>query len=138
MFATGVTAVLEVDSVVAVSVDPLVVPLVVVPLAVVPLVVEPAVVDPLVVVAEVVVVDVLPELLVVAPVVVAPDGVAEVVVDSVVEVGNGTGPTLAGVPSVEPGVPHAVKIIGTTAISPRTIARCNLLVERGNETTGTS
>jgi hypothetical protein len=125
VFATAVAAPLDVASVELASLDPLVEVVVVVPL----------VVDPVVVVA-VVVVDAVPELL--APVLVDPLGVDVVVPEVGVEVGSGTGPALAGVPSVEPGVPHAVKIIGTTAISPKTIARCNLLPERGNETTTAS
>ena len=129
VFATGVAEVLAVESVEEASVvlDPLVEVLVVVPLVVDPLVVEPAVVDPVVAVAVVVVV---PELLVVAPVLVDPLGADVVAPELVVEVGRGTGPVLAGVPSVEPGVPHAVKTIGTTAISPKTIACRNLSAER--------
>ncbi|HEX4783493.1 MAG TPA: hypothetical protein VH350_04075 [Candidatus Sulfotelmatobacter sp.] len=106
-----------------------------VPVALGDVVVDAAIVVPLDVVPEVagavvVVVDV-------AEPFVDADGVGEevVVVDSV---GSGTGCALAAVPSVEPGVPHAVKTIGTTAISPKTIARCRLFADRGNETTGTS
>ena len=137
VFATGVSAPLDVASVAVVLVvlDPLVVVVVVEPAGVAPLVVELAVVDPVVVVVAVVLVEVVPEPLVVAPVLVDPLGVDVVAPDVGVERGSGTGPALAGGASVEPGVPHAVKIIGTTAISPKTIARCNLFGERGNETT---
>ena len=101
-------------------------------------VVDAVVVDP-VVVDEVLVDPVLVDPVVVDPVVVDPVGDDPVVVEPLdVEPGSGTGAALAGVPSVEPGVPHAVKIIGTTAISPKTIARCNLFAQRGNETTETS
>jgi len=137
VLATGDATPLDVASVVVVSVvlDPLVVVVVVEPSGVAPLVVEPDVVDPVVVVVAVVLVEVVPEPLVVAPVFVDPLGVDVVAPDVGVELGSGTGCALAGVPNVEPGVPHAVKIIGTTAISPKTIARCKPFAERGNETT---
>ena len=68
------------------------------------------------------------------PVVVDPVLVDPVVVDT----GRGTGTDLAGVPSVDPGVPHAVRVIDMRVAIPKITTRCNLRGERENESTATS
>jgi hypothetical protein len=88
-----------------------------------PVVVDPVVVDPVVV-----------DPVVVDPVLVDPEVADSVVVDA----GSGTGRALAGVPSVDPGLPHAVKVIGIRAANPKITTRCNLRGENKNESTDTS
>jgi len=120
--------------VVVVAVDPVFVEVV----AVDPVFVEVVVADPVfveVVVADPVFVDVVvadPE--VVEVVVADPEVVDPVVVDT----GRGTGKALAGVPSVDPGVPHAVRVIDIRAVNPRITTRCNLRGKKKNESTDTS
>jgi hypothetical protein len=77
---------------------------------------------------------VLVELVLVEPVLVEPDVVDSVVVDA----GSGTGKALAGVPSVDPGVPHAVRVIDIRAANPKITTRCNLRGKIENESTDTS
>lgn len=107
-----------------------------------PVVVDPVVVDVVVANPEVVgaaFVDVVvadPE--VVEPIVVDPELDPGVVDAFVVAPGRGTGRALAGVPSVDPGVPHAVKMIGIRAANPKITTRCNLRGEKKNESTDTS
>lgn len=92
----------------SVVVDPVVDP--VDPVVVDPVVVDPVVVDPVVVDPDVV-----------DPVVVDP-----VVVDPEVETGSGTGAAVTALPSVEPGVAHALKAIGMRAVNAKITARCDL------------
>lgn len=109
--------------------DPVLVgPVLVDPVLVEPVLVEPVLVDP------VLVDPVLVEPVPVEPVLVDPDVVDSVVVDA----GRGTGKALAGIPSVDPGVPHAVRVIDSKAVNPRITTRCNLRGEEKNESTDTS
>ena len=132
-----------------VAVDPVVVEVVVAnpevgdPVVVEVVVANPEVVDPVVV--EVVVANpevvepVVVEVVVVGVVVVEPVvGNPEVVDAVVVDPGRGTGTDLAGVPSVDPGVPHAVTVIDIKAANPKITTRCNLRGENTNESTDTS
>jgi hypothetical protein len=117
-----------------VLVDPVLVdPVLVEPVLVEPVLVDPVLVDP-VLVDPVLVDPVLVEPVPVEPVLVDPDVVDSVVVDA----GRGTGKALAGVPSVDPGVPHAVRVIDSKAVNPRITTRCNLRGEEKNESTDTS
>ena len=117
-----------------VVVEPVVVEVVVAePVVVGPVVVEVVVAEP--VVAEPVVVEpVVVEVVGAEPVVVDPEVVDAVVVDP----GRGTGTDLAGVPIVDPGVPHAVTVIDIKAANPKITTRCNLRGEKTNESTDTS
>lgn len=107
---TFVEASVVVDPVVVDPVDPVVVD----PVVVDPDVVDPVVVDPVVVEPDVVDPD--------------PDVVVElvVVVDPEVETGSGTGAAVTALPSVEPGVAHALKAIGMRAVNAKITARCDL------------
>jgi hypothetical protein len=141
---TGTVVVVVAVTVAGAFVDPVVVDVVVGdPVLVDPVLVEPVLVDPVLVepvlvepvlVEPVLVELVLVELVLVEPVLVEPDVVDSVVVDA----GRGTGKALAGVPSVDPGVPHAVRVIDIRAANPKIATRCNLRGKIENESTDTS
>jgi hypothetical protein len=136
---TGTVVVVVAVTVAVAFVDPVVVDVVVGdPVLVDPVLVEPVLVEP-VLVEPVLVEPVLVELVLVEPVLVEPVLVEPDVVDSVVvDAGRGTGKALAGVPSVDPGVPHAVRVIDIRAANPKITTRCNLRGKIENESTDTS